>query len=51
MLELLGKELPITQHTRAIAWFLALWGEMWQRPSEGVVAGLGGVRPALHRER
>ena len=41
MLELLGKELPITQHTRAVAWFLALWGEMWQRPSEGVVAGLG----------
>jgi hypothetical protein len=40
MLELLGKELPITQRTRAIAWFLALWGEMWQRPSEGVVAGL-----------
>lgn len=40
MLELLGKELPITQHTRAVAWFLALWGEMWQRPSEGVVAGL-----------
>ncbi len=40
MLELLGKDLPITQHTRAVAWFLALWGEMWQRPSEGVVAGL-----------
>jgi predicted ATPase len=40
MLELLGKERPITQHTRAVAWFLALWGEMWQRPSEGVVAGL-----------
>jgi predicted ATPase len=40
MLELLGKELPITQRTRAIAWFLALWGEMWQRPSDGVVAGL-----------
>ena len=41
MLELLGKELPITQHTRAVAWFFALWGEMWQRPSDGVVAGLG----------
>src|SRR6478735_962511 len=41
MLELLAKELPITQHTRAVAWFLALWGEMWQRPSDGVVAGLG----------
>jgi predicted ATPase len=43
MLELLEKqhELPITPHTRAVAWFLALWGEMWQRPSEQVVAGLG----------
>ncbi|WP_169580714.1 MULTISPECIES: DUF4062 domain-containing protein [Microbacterium] len=43
MLELLEKqhERPITQHTRAVAWFLALWGEMWQRPSEQVVAGLG----------
>jgi hypothetical protein len=40
MLELLGKEQPITQHTRAVAWFLALWGEMWQRPSSGVVAGI-----------
>jgi predicted ATPase len=43
MLELLEKQHdePITQHTRAIAWFFALWGEMWQRPSEQVVAGLG----------
>ncbi|GAA1982190.1 ATP-binding protein [Microbacterium pumilum] len=41
MLELLGKERPITQHTRAVAWFFALWGEMWQRPSDGVVAGIG----------
>lgn len=43
MLELLDKqqEQSITQHTRAIAWFFALWGEMWQRPSEQVVAGLG----------
>jgi predicted ATPase len=41
MLELLGKEQPITQHTRAVAWFFALWGEMWQRPTEQVVAGLG----------
>lgn len=43
MLELLEKQHshPITQRTRAIAWFLALWGEMWQRPSEQVVAGLG----------
>ena len=34
MLELLEKQhdQPITQHTRAIAWFFALWGEMWQRP-------------------
>lgn len=43
MLELLEKqhEQPITPHTRAVAWFLALWGEMWQRPSPQVVAGLG----------
>ncbi|SFR94186.1 Predicted ATPase [Microbacterium sp. cf046] len=40
MLELLDKQQPITQHTRAVAWFFALWGEMWQNPSEGVVAGL-----------
>ncbi|NII70084.1 DUF4062 domain-containing protein [Microbacterium ulmi] len=40
MLELLGKQQPITQHTRAVAWFFALWGELWQHPSEGVVAGL-----------
>ncbi|QKJ18457.1 DUF4062 domain-containing protein [Microbacterium hominis] len=43
MLELLEKqhEHPITAHTRAVAWFFTLWGEMWQRPSEQVVAGLG----------
>ncbi|GAA5093319.1 hypothetical protein GCM10025760_23310 [Microbacterium yannicii] len=43
MLELLEKQHdePITQRTRAIAWFFALWGEMWQRPSEQVIAGLG----------
>ncbi|MFJ6651288.1 ATP-binding protein [Microbacterium sp. NPDC091313] len=41
MLELLGKEQPISPHTRAVAWFFALWGEMWQRPSEEAVAGLG----------
>ncbi|WP_251451766.1 DUF4062 domain-containing protein [Microbacterium sp. Marseille-Q6648] len=41
MLELLEKQQPISQHTRAIAWFFVLWGEMWQRPSEQVVAGLG----------
>lgn len=40
MLELLGKQQPITPHTRAVAWFFALWSEMWQRPNEGVVAGL-----------
>ncbi|MFS0734067.1 DUF4062 domain-containing protein [Microbacterium sp. 1P10UB] len=40
MLELLSKEAPITAHTRAVAWFYALWGEMWQRPAEEVVAGL-----------
>ena len=40
MLELLGKEQPIRPHSRAIAWFFALWGEMWQRPSPEVVAGL-----------
>lgn len=40
MLELLGKETPITQHTRAVAWFFALWGEMWQRPAQEVVVGL-----------
>lgn len=43
MLELLGKDRPITQHTRAIAWFFALWGELWQRPAQEVVAGLGEV--------
>ena len=41
MLELLGKDAPMSQHTRAVAWFLALWGEMWQRPSKEVIAGLG----------
>ena len=41
MIELLEKQQPISQHTRAVAWFFALWGEMWQRPSDQVVAGLG----------
>ncbi|WP_164515415.1 DUF4062 domain-containing protein [Microbacterium sp. 10M-3C3] len=41
MLELLGKDRPISPHTRAVAWFFALWGEMWQHPSEEAVAGLG----------
>jgi predicted ATPase len=40
MLELLDKQQPISPHTRAVAWFFALWGEMWQRPAPEVVAGL-----------
>lgn len=40
MLELLDKQQPISQRTRAIAWFFVLWGELWQHPSEQVVAGL-----------
>jgi len=40
MLELLGKEQPIRPHSRAIARFFTLWSEMWQTPSEEVVAGL-----------
>ncbi|BDV29686.1 DUF4062 domain-containing protein [Microbacterium terricola] len=41
MLELLEKEGPISQHTRAVAWFFTLWGELWQHPSQQVIAGLG----------
>lgn len=41
MIELLEKRKPITDRTRAIATFFSLWGEMWQRPSDQVVAGLG----------
>ena len=41
MIELLEKQQPISQRTRAIAAFYSLWGEMWQRPSDQVVAGLG----------
>lgn len=41
MLELLDKNEPITPHTRAVARFFVLWSEMWQRPTEEVVAGLG----------
>ncbi|GAA5034723.1 DUF4062 domain-containing protein [Microbacterium fluvii] len=41
MLELLEKESPISQHTRAVAWFFTLWGELWQHPSQQVIAGLG----------
>ncbi|WP_308492898.1 ATP-binding protein [Microbacterium terrisoli] len=40
MLELLGKDKPITAHSRAVAWFFALWGQMWQNPSQEAVAGL-----------
>ncbi|MEU1971654.1 DUF4062 domain-containing protein [Microbacterium sp. NPDC019599] len=41
MMELLEKQATITQHTRAVAWFFALWSEMWQNPTEQVVAGIG----------
>lgn len=41
MLEVLDRDRPLDPHTRAVAWFFALWGEMWQRPSQEVVAGLG----------
>ncbi|MEZ3159079.1 DUF4062 domain-containing protein [Microbacterium sp. BWT-B31] len=41
MLELLAAERPITARTRAIASFFTLWAELWQRPSEQVVSGLG----------
>ncbi|WP_345750260.1 ATP-binding protein [Microbacterium rhizophilus] len=41
MLELLGKDQSVRPHTRAVAWFFALWSEMWQHPTEEVVAGLG----------
>ncbi|GEK79947.1 DUF4062 domain-containing protein [Agrococcus baldri] len=40
MLELLEKDRPVTPHTRAVARFFVLWSEMWQRPTEQVVAGL-----------
>ncbi len=41
MLELLEKQKSISQHTRAVARFFSLWAEMWQRPSDQIVAGLG----------
>ncbi|GAA1982197.1 DUF4062 domain-containing protein [Microbacterium pumilum] len=41
MLELLGKEQPITARTRAAATFFVLWGELWQHPSPHMVEGLG----------
>ena len=41
MLELLEKHQPISQRTRAVAEFFAMWSELWQHPSNEVVAGLG----------
>ena len=41
MLELRAANAPLTDRSTAIATFFSLWGEMWQRPSEQVVAGLG----------
>jgi predicted ATPase len=41
MLELVGKSRPISTRTKAIAAFFTVWGEMWRRPSEQVIAGLG----------
>lgn len=41
MIEVLEKPHPIAQRTRAIASFYSVWGEMWQRPSDQVVEGLG----------
>ncbi|MBD8024626.1 DUF4062 domain-containing protein [Microbacterium gallinarum] len=41
MLELLAHDGPLDDRTRAIATFFTLWGEMWQRPSDQVVDGLG----------
>ncbi|WP_166644405.1 DUF4062 domain-containing protein [Microbacterium sp. BK668] len=41
MLELLGKQHPISTRTRAIAVFFTVWGEMWRRPSEEVIERLG----------
>lgn len=41
MLELLGKDHPIAAHTRAVATFFTVWAELWRRPSEEIVDGLG----------
>ncbi|WP_243075592.1 DUF4062 domain-containing protein [Microbacterium sp. SS28] len=41
MLELLGKQHPISTRTKAIAVFFTVWGEMWRRPSRQVIEGLG----------
>ena len=51
MLELLGKPQPITHHTRAIARFFALWGEMWRRPSDADGGRPRRMRAPVHRER
>ncbi|GAA1943784.1 DUF4062 domain-containing protein [Microbacterium deminutum] len=41
MLDLLGSGRPISTRTHAIAVFFTMWGEMWQRPSNQVIEGLG----------
>ena len=41
MLDLLEMRHPISTRTHAIAVFFTMWGEMWQRPSEEVIEGLG----------
>ncbi|MCW3492397.1 DUF4062 domain-containing protein [Microbacterium sp. SSM24] len=41
MLEVLADGRPLADRTRAIAIFYSVWGEMWQRPSDQVVADLG----------
>jgi hypothetical protein len=41
MLELLDRPAPITVHTRGVAVFFTMWGEMWRHPSDQVIAGLG----------
>jgi predicted ATPase len=41
MLELLDRPAPITAHTRGVAVFFTMWGEMWRQPSDQVIAGLG----------
>ena len=40
MQELLGKQQPLSARTQGIASFFVRWGEMWQHPSDQVVAGL-----------
>ncbi|WP_171013103.1 DUF4062 domain-containing protein [Microbacterium sp. 2FI] len=41
MLELLDKRVPVATRTRAIAVFFTMWGDMWRRPSDQVIDGLG----------